>query len=90
MRQSGAALQATLLPHPSTIREIKNLENGQFLTLSLYGEGGVRVIDDGGPGGFRVELPFLRDPRSFGPWSRRMGKAKTRNSNAEVKGTNDE
>lgn len=36
-----------------------NLKNGEFLALSLYREGGVRVENDGGSGGLRVELPLL-------------------------------
>ncbi len=50
-----------------------NLENGEFLSLFLYGEGGVRVEDDGGAGGLRVELPLLGDPRRLRPWSRADG-----------------
>ena len=41
--------------------------------MFLYGEGGVRVEDDGGAGGLRVELPLLRDARSLGAWSRTDG-----------------
>lgn len=55
----ATALQATVLSYSSTIKEFKHLENRQFLSLSLYGEGGVRVVDDGGPGGLCVELPLL-------------------------------
>lgn len=40
----------------------------------------MRVIDDGGPGGLCVELPLLRDPRRFSPWSRRTVKVKTQDS----------
>lgn len=47
----------------------ENLENGEFLSLLLYGEGGVRVEDDGGAGGLCVQLPLLGDPRSLGAWS---------------------
>lgn len=36
-----------------------NLENREFLSLLLDGEGGVRVEDDGGAGGLCVELPLL-------------------------------
>lgn len=41
--------------------------------MFLYGEGGVRVEDDGGAGGLRVQLPLLRDPRRLRPWSRADG-----------------
>lgn len=50
-----------------------NLENREFLSLFLYGEGGVRVEYDGGAGGLCVELPLLRDPRSLGAWGRADG-----------------
>lgn len=50
-----------------------NLENGEFLSLFLYREGGVRVEDDGGPGGLCVELPLLWDPWCLSSWSRTDG-----------------
>lgn len=59
LRDRGTCLQATVLSYPSMIKEFKNLENRQFLSLSLYGEGGMRVVDDGGPGGLCVELPLF-------------------------------
>lgn len=43
-----------------------HLEHGEFLPLLFDGEGGVWVEDDRGAGGLRVQLPFLRDPRSLG------------------------
>lgn len=33
----------------------------------------MRVVDDGGAGGLRVELPLFRDPRSLRPWGRTDG-----------------
>lgn len=33
----------------------------------------MRVEDDGGTGGLRVELPLLRDLRSLGAWRRTDG-----------------
>lgn len=50
-----------------------NLENGEFLSLFLNREGGVRVEDDGGSGGLRVKLPLLRDPRCLRAWGRTDG-----------------
>lgn len=47
-----------------------DLVDGELLPLLLYGEGGVRVEDDRGAGGLRVELPLLRDSRCLGPWRR--------------------
>lgn len=52
------------------------LENGEFLSLLLYGEGCVRVEDDGRAGGLCVELPLLSDPRSLSPWGRADGGGK--------------
>lgn len=74
LRGGGTALQATVLSHPSTISALENLEDWQFLPLSLYREGGVRVVDDGGAGGLGVELPLLWDPRGFGACSRRAAR----------------
>lgn len=33
----------------------------------------MRVVDDGGAGGLRVELPLFGDPRSLRPWGRTDG-----------------
>lgn len=54
-------------------RRGRHLEHGQLLPLLLYGEGGVRVEDDGGARGLRVELPLLGDARRLGAWSEAQG-----------------
>lgn len=55
-----------------------HLENGESLSLFLYGERGVRVEYDGGAGGLGGELPFLWDPRSLSAYKGRMMKVKRR------------
>lgn len=56
--QLNASLKEILALHNPTISNEQegmwNLENGEFLPLFLYGEGCVRVVDDGGAGGLRV------------------------------------